>query len=325
MKLFTQNLYLGSAAAALLFCALSTVSRGQDVFVSNFGNNSITSFNGQTGQPIPGFNPPSFAPEASGGTFADPTGLAVSGNTVYAIGSANTGGGIIREYDLGSGAETFEFNPGNLNSAQGIAVSNSDIYVANSGNGAITAYNPDGTPLSSFGSNGSVRVAGSEPFGIAVSGNDLFVAGFAANEVYEYNATTGALLNSLSIAGPYGLAVSGTDLYVTSYTQKKIDEIGVDDSADSLTQLVYNSPTLQGPAGIAVLGNDLFVAAYGNSTLGEYDATTGAAVSTFKYPTLPNGDEPTFIAVAVPEPGGVATYGCGVILLAGWRRLLRKV
>jgi hypothetical protein len=50
----------------------------------------------------------------------------------------------------------------------------------------------------------------SGPNGIALSGGNLFVANFAGNAIGEYNATTGATINSSFISGlngPTGIVV----------------------------------------------------------------------------------------------------------------------
>jgi hypothetical protein len=80
---------------------------------------------------------------------------------------------------------------------------------------------------------------------------------------------------------------------------------------------------LNTPEGIAVSGGNLWVANYNIGTIGEYNATTGAAVNA----TLVSGlSNPHFITV-VPEPGSVVLAVLGFAGLAawGWRRHLARV
>lgn len=299
------------AAFALVVSFSPISSRGQDLYVTNYYGNTVSAFNAQTAQGVPGFTPP--------GSLRNPSGIAISGSDLYVIGSGNSGGGVIREYDLNTGAQNTDFtSPTNLNEAEGLAASGNALYVANYTNGTVTAYSAsDGSALPGFT---DPSINGSEPAGIAVSGTDLFVAGYGSRTIYEYNALTGHLINSETLSfAPYGLAVSGTDLFVSNYNGGTIDKY---DTLD-LAAIPYNAPTgLNGPAGLAILGNDLFVANFGGNSVGEYDATTGSAIAGFEYPAGLSG--PDFIAVAVPEPDETILCGGGILLLAGVRRIIRK-
>jgi hypothetical protein len=97
-------------------------------------------------------------------------------------------------------------------------------------------------------------------WGVAVLGNNLFVANdgnYAAGQgsIAEYNATTGALINASFIAGlsgPEGITISGNNLYVVN-------------------NAAYDGPYHQ----LSNVGS-----------IGEYNATTGAAINASLVPNL---------------------------------------
>jgi len=65
------------------------------------------------------------------------------------------------------------------------------------------------------------------------------------------------------------------------------------------------------PWGIGILGNNLYVANYSNGTIGEYDATSGAAINSSLVTGL---NFPVGIAVGtVPEPSTYALLGLGAL------------
>ena len=83
-----------------------------------------------------------------------------------------------------------------------IAVSRSDLFVANYDSGTIGEYTTSGATV-----NASL-ISGVRPTGIAVSGSDLFVVNFSGT-IGEYT-TSGATVNASLISGlsfPEGIAV----------------------------------------------------------------------------------------------------------------------
>ena len=73
-------------------------------------------------------------------------------------------------------------------------------------------------------------------------------------------------------------------------------------------------------------GSDLFVANYNIGTIGEYNASTGAAIN----PSLVSGlNFPLFLAVtnppaSVPEPASLSLLAAGALGLAAIRRRVRR-
>ena len=179
--------------------------------------------------------------------------------------------------------------------ASGIAISGSDLFVANIGLGTVEEYKTSGAPV-----NVSLISGLGGPRGIAISGSDIFVTNFQTGTVGEYT-TSGVTLNASLITGlngPDAIAISGPDLFVGCTGTGTIGEYttgGVPVNA-SLVSGVF-------PNGIAVSGSDLFVS---NSSLGvtpgwvsEY-TTSGSVISSSLISAFgaPDYAEPTGIAVS---------------------------
>jgi hypothetical protein len=87
---------------------------------------------------------------------------------------------------------------------EGIALSGSDLFVANNGNGTIGEYTTSGATV-----NAALISGLSSPFGIALSGSDLFVSNDFAGTIGEYT-TSGATVNAaLIVLISGGLATLG--------------------------------------------------------------------------------------------------------------------
>jgi hypothetical protein len=91
-----------------------------------------------------------------------------------------------------------------LDLASGIAVSGSDLFVANYSGNTIGEYTTSGATV-----NASLVSGLNGPWGIAVSGSDLFVTSASDGTIGEYT-TSGATVNAALISGlndPFGIAV----------------------------------------------------------------------------------------------------------------------
>ena len=143
--------------------------------------------------------------------------------------------------------------------------------------GVIGKYKTSGKPIN------SKFITGLNSAGAVLAVNGKVFIGNSSNQISEYNASTGALINASFISGlnfPLGMAVSGNNFYVANYEG---DSIGL---YDATTGLPINSSFITGlgyPVAIAISGNNLFVTNnYDNSDgdvyISEYDATTGALI-----------------------------------------------
>ena len=122
--------------------------------------------------------------------------------------------------------------------------------------------------------------------------------------VGEYNATTGATINSSLVSGlssPVGIAVSGANLWVTY--GNTIGEYNATTGAPVNASLVSG---LNSPRGLSEYAGNLFVVNNQNGTIGEYNAITGATVSA----SLVSGLNGPYGIDVVPEP---STWAAGLL------------
>ncbi len=100
-----------------------------------------------------------------------------------------------------------------LDTPQGIAVSGTNIFVANYGAGTIGKYTTSGETI-----NASLITGLNWPEGIAVDGTNLFVANYLGGTILKYT-TSGTRVLGFGIGGlsyPVGVAISGTNLFVAN-------------------------------------------------------------------------------------------------------------
>ena len=200
--------------------ATDVVVAGDDVFVANFGANTVGEYtlSGQTinASLIPGLD--------------EPVSLAVSGNHLFVLNySGLYQGGYVGEYTL-SGQTVNSSLVSGLSYPQSLAVSGNSLFVADQNSifngygygGYIGKYTTSGATVSAtFISTGSAS-----PGGLAVSGNYLFAANSGSGSIAEYT-TSGTTINAALVSGlddPYGLAASGNDLFVGNAGNGSIGE-----------------------------------------------------------------------------------------------------
>jgi hypothetical protein len=120
------------------------------------------------------------------------------------------------------------------------------------------------------------------PSGIAVTGSNLYIStyvgGFSsAGDISKYNATNGALIWKTSLASSSGARIAATS--DTVYVVDRINEVIL--TYNATNGVLKNASFISGVRGaIAVSGNNLYVGT-GSSTIGKYNATTGAGISSF--------------------------------------------
>ena len=254
---------------------------------------------------------------------------------------------LVSEFSLDGTTLNGSLIPG-LHYPSGIALSGTDLFVTNAGNGTVGRYSTSGATVNAMLISGL-----SEPRGIAVSGSNLFVVNRLSGVISEYTLS-GQLTNASLITGlnaPYGIAAFESHLFVTG-DDGTIGKYNLDGTAVNpalLTGLQYprgiavsekglfltdiesngsgtvghytadgnsvNASLITGisfPLGIAVLNSRLFVtSAYG---IGEY-TTSGEVVNA---QLVPNLDGTNAIAV-VPEPTGFALLAAASLVLLFFR------
>jgi hypothetical protein len=217
-----------------------------------------------------------------------------------------------------------------LNEPSGIAVSGSNLFVANISTGTVGEYTTGGAMV-----NPSLITGLHFPQAIAVSGSNLFVpdsgSGTAGTgKVAEYT-TSGAVLNTSLITGlnyPVSIAVSGGNLFVVNGGTLNVNGANFVPGTGSIGEYTTSGATvnaslisgLTNPSSIAVPGANLFFPNYTGGTIGEY-TTAGAMVDT----SLVSGLNSPAGIVVLPEPSSIVIAVLGFIGLAawGWRRQQR--
>jgi hypothetical protein len=107
----------------------------------------------------------------------------------------------------------------------------------------------------------------------------IFVTNRIIGTVGEYNAATGATINSALVSGfnsATGIAVSGGNLWVDNQFDGTIGEYNATTGATVNASLVSG---LSNSYFLALSGGNLFVTNYSDGSIGEYDATTGATIN----------------------------------------------
>jgi len=256
----------------------------------------------------------------------------------------------ISEYNATTGTSIDPSFITGLGFGASVAVSGSDLYVAQSSNGStIGEYNAVTGALMS-----SSFVSGlQDPEGMTVSGTNLFVteaigavAEFNANTgvaehtfsgdyingvgatvygnmlyatvnggggyVAEFNATTGIEVNPTFIAGSYYMTVSGTDLVAVS--------------ADGPSYIQEYNPTTGTAVGtslgasynyqtLAASGTDVYYTLSMDSYIGEVNTSSGGNNGLF----APDTSEPYSLAYSsLPAPAPVPEPGPSILVLAGF-------
>ena len=149
---------------------------------------------------------------------------------------------------------------GQLNSPYAVAVSGSEVYVADSSNNRVSVFTTGGVFVRAFG--GAVNAGGigdpnvctpsttcragtsgtgpgqlSFPLGVAVSGGEVFVADSSNSRISVFG-TNGTYARSFGTSGsgagqlsfPFSVAVSGTAVYVADRNNQRVSEFATDGS-----------------------------------------------------------------------------------------------
>jgi DNA-binding beta-propeller fold protein YncE len=294
-------------AMFVAFLLIPPVTHGQ-VFVANFGGNSITEFDSSG-------NTTTFA---SGGLLNGPSALAFDGSgNLYVANYYNNN--IVKYTPAGVGSI---YASAGLNNPTGLAFDGSgNLFAVNSADTNLVAQ--AGGTIVKFDSValGLLYASGlNHPYSVAFdnSGN-LYVSENTGNAIDKYSpngqgsvfASSGNLLNNPNLNGPWGLAFSGGNLYVANYTDNSIGEFN-----SSGFGTIFAASGLDRPSGLAFdgLGN-LFVANYGNNTIEMFNSSGVGSV--FATGGL---NEPIAIAIAespVPEPANWSLLVMGAAVLYG--------
>jgi hypothetical protein len=135
--------------------------------------------------------------------LSDPRGIVSSGNNLFVC---NYSSGTVGQYNATSGASINNNFISGLWAPSDLAIYDNTLFVSVENN--VAAYNiTTGSLISSSFVSGNLGPAS----GLAVSGNSLFVASQSLNTIGEYDAVSGATVNSSLVTGlssPTGIAIS---------------------------------------------------------------------------------------------------------------------
>lgn len=174
------------------------------------------------------------------------------------------------------------------------------VFVANNGSaGTVGEYTLSDTGAATT-VNASLITGLSNATGVAVSGSNLYVESGSTVEQYTVNSNgTATLVNANLITGlstAYSVAVSGNTLVLTNGGTGTVQGYTL---AGATATPSYTISSVGNPKAVALLsGNNLFVAA--EDFVGEYNATTGAAITSF--------------TTSLADPTGIAVSGSNLFV-----------
>lgn len=158
----------------------------------------------------------------------NPTGLSLSsdGLSLYV---ASHGGGAVLQVPVSGGAVTASYGQGTnylLPWDVYLAPAGSKLYVTDTLNNALGSLSISAGTLQT-GSYATAATGFNEPMGVVQIGSYLFVANYQGQSISKVDATTGALIKTISVAPnqPFFLATDGTNLFFTDGNDGSVNEI----------------------------------------------------------------------------------------------------
>ncbi|NJD63171.1 MAG: hypothetical protein FIA93_10705 [Deltaproteobacteria bacterium] len=281
-------------------------ANGNDLYVADTGNHVIrkidpsafvTSLAGTPGSAGSGNSVPGPA------QFNGPKGIGTLGTGSSSIFVADTGNGTIRRVDFSGVVTTVAGNPpktgaidgtgtaARFNAPAGAAVIGDDVYVADTGNGAIRKITSSGEVTTVPGTVGPFA----SPAGIAAIGATLYICDNVSHTISSVPAAGGTVTVVAGLAGsagsadgagtaarfsaPRGIATDGTNLFVADTGNHTIRRVTPSGDVTTLAGLAGNpgtadgsgsgiNPTARfnGPQGIAVVTASLATTLYAADT-----------------------------------------------------------
>ena len=178
-------------------------------------------------------------------------------------------------FNAGPGSE-----PGQLSMPRGITVdSKGNIYVADSGNGRIQKFDPEGKFVIEFGKEGPPETVLKNPNGVAVdSAGMIYVVDAATNMLMKFNPdgtyAGGYVGPDTGFYGPRDVSVGPNDqIYIIDQGRTRV--CSFDPKTDAFTKIWGTAGVDPGqfkdPTGIAVSRDSVFVADLGNGRIQIFD------------------------------------------------------
>ena len=249
-------------------------------------------------------------------TFSSPSGIAVSGTSLFVADSANN---VIRSIVSGQ-VSTLAGSAARFSSPKAVASDGTNLYVADSGSNTVRkiviATGAETILAGQSGVAGAAEGSGAlatfnRPGGITTDGTNLYVADTNNNKIRKVVISTGAVTSltgasgaaaaagatdgaaaSAEFAAPAGIATDGTRLYVADSSNNKIRTVLISGGAVSSLTGAANTAVTAGaadgaalgasfsvPVGITIVGTNLYVVDAGNNKIRQVAIATGAVSS----------------------------------------------
>jgi hypothetical protein len=271
----TEWAYAPNQSGTLTF-ATSSLAPGNYVayYLYNNGYTSLAPPVDFTVTAVAGVAAPTFVSSLTTGGLNNPVAVAQGANGDYWV--VNAGSDQVQELDPSSGAvaETLGApgtSNGDLENPSAVAVTASDVFVADTGNNRVEEWTTAGAFVATIGAAGTGKGDFSGPDGVAVSGSTLYVSDDGNNRIETFKASTGAYSSSITadVSSPAGLTIdSGGNLWAAQQANydSGLDGVVEYNSAGSVLRAIEsNNSTKYGgftnPTDVAVNGNGhIFVA-----------------------------------------------------------------
>lgn len=216
------------AVLSILCAGLSAHGQGRSVFVCDAGNFDAPPWRVLRVDPE-GQNPEVFTEEG----LAWPQDILFLEDQGVALVS-NLNSGTINRHDIGSGDLLGPFATGLAGPTRMALGPDSLLYVLQwSGNGRVLRFQPDGTPLEDFSSQGVAQA-----IGLAWDGQGrLYVSSYSADRVYRYEADGSGrqVFIGTGLVGPTNLWFDdGGDLLVSDYDGGSVKRFSPDGSYEGV-------------------------------------------------------------------------------------------
>jgi len=259
-------------------------------------------------------------PGTLNGQFEQLRRVAVGAGATPDIYAADLWGNHVTRFSNGGAFELKYGGPGpsatGFNEPTGIALTGSNIFVADAVNQRLQQFTTAGAHVKSIGHRGweSTDLDGYNwPRDLAFTGSTFWVADTKNNRLTEFDSAgvpTGRKLGAVGTGAnqlhwPFGIASPGVDLIVADTFNNRIQRWN---TATGATEWTYTG--VKGPKDVAFAGGFVYVADTNNNRVLKLNAGTGALVDTFG---------------SLHNPQGIAVDGSGNVWVAdtNWNRIVQ--
>ncbi len=231
------------------------VTVGNEVWVVNNGNNTISRFNADGS---------SAGSTLSGNGLNSPYDGAVVNNQVWIV---NAGNNSISRFNTDGSSAGSAITGNSLSAPKGIVVVGSQVWVSDSSTSNISRFNFDGTSAGSVLDGNGL----SDPRGGVVVNSQVWIPNQGANTISRFNTdgtSAGSTLSGNGLNGPEDSAlitVNGNQVWFPNYWGSSISVFNTDGTAALGSALTSNS--LGNPHGVTQIGSQIWVPNSNNNTI----------------------------------------------------------